>query len=65
MAHDNDGVDEVASRVQNTDSIVRDVDNPAARELREKFEKQDFTFAPGLYHALDARLAEMAGLDAA
>jgi isocitrate lyase len=65
MAHDNDGTDEVASRVQNTESITRDVDNPAARELREKFDKQDFTFAPGLYHALDARLAEMAGLDAA
>ncbi|MFB6352845.1 MAG: oxaloacetate decarboxylase, partial [Halobacteriales archaeon] len=26
---------------------------------------QDYVFAPGLYHALDARLAEMAGLDAA
>ncbi|WP_211694243.1 isocitrate lyase [Natronomonas salina] len=65
MAHDNDGEDKVASRVQNTESIVRDVDNPAARELREKFDEQDFTFAPGLYHALDARLAEMAGLDAA
>ena len=65
MAHDNDGTDEVASRVQNTESITRDVDNPAARELREKFDEQDFTFAPGLYHALDARLAEMAGLDAA
>ncbi|WP_276258695.1 isocitrate lyase [Haloglomus litoreum] len=65
MAHDNDGKDEVASRVQNTESIVRDVDNKAARELRQKFEEQDFTFAPGLYHALDARLAEMAGLDAA
>ncbi|TKR28416.1 isocitrate lyase/PEP mutase family protein [Natronomonas salsuginis] len=45
--------------------MVRDVDNPAARELRQKFDEQDFTFAPGLYHALDARLAEMAGLDAA
>ncbi len=65
MAHDNDGTDEVASRVQNTESIVREVDNKAARELRQKFEEQDFTFAPGLYHALDARLAEMAGLDAA
>ncbi|WP_254821272.1 isocitrate lyase [Haloglomus halophilum] len=65
MAHDNDGKDEVASRVQNTESIVREVDNKAARELRQKFEEQDFTFAPGLYHALDARLAEMAGLDAA
>ena len=65
MAHDNDGEDKVASRVQNTESITRDVDNPAARELRRKFDEQDFTFAPGLYHALDARLAEMAGLDAA
>jgi isocitrate lyase len=65
MAHDNDGTDEVASRVQNTESIVREVDNHAARELRQKFEEQDFTFAPGIYHALDARLAEMAGLDAA
>ena len=65
MAHDNDETDEVASRVQNTESITRDVDNPAARELRQKFDEQDFTFAPGLYHALDARLAEMAGLDAA
>ncbi|MDR9381317.1 MAG: isocitrate lyase [Natronomonas sp.] len=65
MTQDNDGTDEVASRVQNTESIVRDVDNPAARELRQKFDEQDFTFAPGLYHALDARLAEMAGLDAA
>ena len=65
MTQDNDGTDEVASRVQNTESITRDVDNPAARELRQKFDEQDFTFAPGLYHALDARLAEMAGLDAA
>jgi isocitrate lyase len=65
MSQDNDGTDEVASRVHNTESINRDIDNPAARELREKFDEQDFTFAPGLYHALDARLAEMAGLDAA
>jgi len=48
-----------------TDYTYRDIDNPAARELREKFEQQDFVFAPGIYHALDARLAEMAGLDAA
>lgn len=65
MTQDNDGTDEVASRLQNTESIVRDVDNPAARELRRKFDEQDFTFAPGIYHALDARLAEMAGIDAA
>ncbi|PSP67526.1 isocitrate lyase [Halobacteriales archaeon QS_1_69_70] len=65
MAHDNDGADKVASRVRDTESIVRNVDNPAARELRRKFDEQEFTFAPGLYHALDARLAEMAGLDAA
>ena len=48
-----------------TDYTYRDIDNPAARELRQKFEEQDFVFAPGLYHALDARLAEMAGHDAA
>jgi isocitrate lyase len=65
MAHDTDGEDPVADRVRNTEAMIRDVDNPAARELRRKFEEQDFVFAPGLYHALDARLAEMAGLDAA
>jgi isocitrate lyase len=65
MGHNNDGIDKVASRVRNTEAMVRNVDNPAARELREKLNTQDFVFAPGLYHALDARLAEMAGLDAA
>jgi len=64
MTHDNDARDKVASRVQTTEPFIRDVENPAARELRRKFDKQTFTFAPGLYHALDARLAEMAGLDA-
>ncbi|MFB6071241.1 MAG: oxaloacetate decarboxylase [Halanaeroarchaeum sp.] len=48
-----------------TDYTYRDIDNPAARELREKFDEQDYVFAPGLYHALDARLAEKAGHDAA
>ncbi|MGQ3329677.1 MULTISPECIES: isocitrate lyase [Halorubrum] len=47
------------------DVFTRDIDNPAGRQLRELFEEQDYTFAPGIYHALDARLAEMAGLDAA
>ncbi|QWC18094.1 isocitrate lyase [Halorubrum sp. 2020YC2] len=47
------------------DVFRRDIDNPAGRRLRELFEEQDYTFAPGIYHALDARLAEMAGLDAA
>ncbi|EMA65594.1 isocitrate lyase [Halorubrum kocurii] len=47
------------------DVFTRDIDNPAGRRLRELFEEQDYTFAPGIYHALDARLAEMAGLDAA
>ncbi|MFD1599128.1 isocitrate lyase/PEP mutase family protein [Halobellus rarus] len=45
--------------------IREDLDNPAAREFREMLDEQTFTFAPGIYHALDARLAEMAGLDAA
>ena len=65
MAHDTDGVDKVASRVRNTESVVRDVDNRAGRELRDLLDSQDYVFAPGIYHALDARLAEMAGLDAA
>jgi len=48
-----------------SDPYVRDVDNPAGREFRRLLDEQTFTFAPGIYHALDARLAEMAGLDAA
>ena len=47
------------------DVFDRDIDNPAGRKLRELFDEQEYTFAPGIYHALDARLAEMAGLDAA
>ncbi|SFR58429.1 MULTISPECIES: isocitrate lyase [Halorubrum] len=47
------------------DVFDRDIDNPAGRRLRELFDEQEYTFAPGIYHALDARLAEMAGLDAA
>jgi isocitrate lyase len=47
------------------DVFTRDIDNPAGRRLRELFDEQEYTFAPGIYHALDARLAEMAGLDAA
>jgi isocitrate lyase len=48
-----------------SDTVTRDVDNPMGRELRRKFDEQPFVFAPGLYHALDARLAEMTGHDAA
>ncbi|PSP88215.1 isocitrate lyase [Halobacteriales archaeon QS_4_69_34] len=51
--------------IGDTDVFTKDIDNPAAVELREKLDEQEFVFAPGLYHALDARLAEMAGLDAA
>jgi isocitrate lyase len=54
----------VKDLIEDDDVIERDVDNPAGREFRRLLEEQDFTFAPGLYHALDARLAEMAGLDA-
>ncbi|MFB6195888.1 MAG: isocitrate lyase, partial [Haloplanus sp.] len=46
------------------DPFTRDIDNPAAREFREQLADQQFVFAPGLYHALDARLAEMTGHDA-
>jgi isocitrate lyase len=45
--------------------FTRDVDNPAGREFRRLLDERNFTFAPGIYHALDARLAELAGLDAA
>jgi isocitrate lyase len=55
----------VKDLIRDEDVIERDVDNPAGREFRRLLEEQNFTFAPGLYHALDARLAEMAGLDAA
>ncbi|KAB1187434.1 MULTISPECIES: isocitrate lyase [Haloferax] len=48
-----------------SDVFTRDIDNPKARELREMLNTQDFVFAPGMYHALDARLAEMTGHDAA
>jgi isocitrate lyase len=65
MTQDDDGTDEVASRVKSTTPYMADVDNAAARELREKLNTQDFVFAPGIYHALDARLAEMTGHDAA
>ncbi|PSQ33058.1 isocitrate lyase [Halobacteriales archaeon SW_10_68_16] len=64
MTRDDSGTDEVASRVRDTGPYIREIDNPGARELRRKLNEQDFVFAPGLYHALDARLAEMAGHDA-
>jgi isocitrate lyase len=45
--------------------FTRDVDNPMGREFRRQLDEQTFVFAPGIYHALDARLAEMTGHDAA
>ncbi len=59
------GEDKVEQLVKDRDASIRDVDNAAGRELRELLDSQNFVFAPGMYHALDARLAEMAGLDAA
>ncbi|WP_284012146.1 isocitrate lyase [Halobaculum litoreum] len=47
------------------DVFTKDIDNPQGAKLRRMLDEQDYVFAPGLYHALDARLAEMAGLDAA
>ena len=64
MTQDDSGTDEVASRVKSTDPYIRDVDNEAAREFRDMLNNQDYVFAPGTYDALDARLAEMADLDA-
>ena len=61
---DNTGEDAVASRVRDTKPFVRELDNPAAEQFRSLLDEQEYVFAPGLYHALDARLAEMAGLDA-
>jgi len=47
------------------DYTHRDIDNAAGREFRELLADDDpYVFAPGLYHALDARLAERAGHDA-
>jgi len=43
------------------DTTTRDIDNPAGRRFRELLEGEPFVFAPGIFHALDARLAEMAG----
>jgi isocitrate lyase len=48
-----------------SDVFRQDIDNESAREFREMLNTQDFVFAPGMYHALDARLAEMTGHDAA
>jgi isocitrate lyase len=47
-----------------TDTFTREIDNPAAEEFRARLDDQQFVFAPGIYHALDARLAEMTGHDA-
>nr|WP_224448570.1 isocitrate lyase [Haloprofundus salilacus] len=44
---------------------TRNLDNPMGREFRRKLDEQPYVFAPGLYHALDARIAEMTGHDAA
>ncbi|ADQ66180.1 pep phosphonomutase-like enzyme [Halogeometricum borinquense DSM 11551] len=52
-------------RTTGADVFTRDVDNPSAREFRRMLDEQNFVFAPGIYHALDARLAELADLDAA
>jgi isocitrate lyase len=46
------------------DVFERDMENPQGAEFRRLLDEQEFVFAPGLYHALDARLAEMADLDA-
>lgn len=59
------GDDQVEKLVNNREASIREIDNTAGREFRELLDSQNFVFAPGLYHALDARLAEMAGLDAA
>ena len=52
------------SMTDDRDYTHRDIENPAGAEFRELLDEGTYTFAPGLYHALDARLAERAGLDA-
>ena len=47
-----------------TDTTTRELENPAGRQFREMLDEQTFVFAPGIYHALDARLADMTGHDA-
>ncbi|RBI59007.1 isocitrate lyase [halophilic archaeon] len=51
--------------IPDKDVTTTDLENRAAQEFRDRLDSQNYVFAPGLYHALDARLAEMAGLDAA
>ncbi|WP_227375964.1 isocitrate lyase [Haladaptatus halobius] len=51
--------------IPDKDVTTTNLENRAAQEFRDMLNNQDYVFAPGLYHALDARLAEMAGLDAA
>jgi isocitrate lyase len=51
--------------IPDKDVTTTDLENRAAQQFRDRLDSQDYVFAPGLYHALDARLAEMAGLDAA
>ena len=46
------------------DPTPGELDNPAGREFRRLLDEEPYVFAPGLYHALDARLAEMTGHDA-
>ncbi|WP_458209120.1 isocitrate lyase [Haladaptatus sp. NG-SE-30] len=51
--------------IPDKDVTTTNLENRAAQDFRDMLNNQDYVFAPGLYHALDARLAEMAGLDAA
>ena len=50
--------------LDDTDVTTKDIDNPAGATFREQLDSQEYVFAPGIYHALDGRLAEMAGHDA-
>jgi isocitrate lyase len=50
--------------LDDTDVTTKDIDNPAGATFREQLDSEEYVFAPGIYHALDARLAEMAGHDA-
>jgi isocitrate lyase len=54
----------MTNAIDDTDVYTKDIDNPAGAQFRAALEEEPYVFAPGIYHALDARLSEMAGHDA-
>jgi isocitrate lyase len=66
IIQNDDGEDNTMNPTELDDNVFnRDIDNPQGEKFRNQLNNQDFVFAPGMYHALDARIAEMTGHDAA